>query len=520
MAQLNPGQYEAVHCTEPKILCLAGAGTGKTFVLLNRIQRLIDEGADPKSFLVLTFTNAAAQNMRDRFEGEGVPEFKTFHAFCYSLLATDSAVRGALGFTEVPRIVSDAEQKLLINRAKLDSGVKLTVKQLSGTNLNTPKDKFEYDLFNKFLMRNMRKENLITFDTLCYEVCKLFVNNNAIISQYKEKYKYVMCDEFQDTDKKQWDFIQSFTNSDLFVVGDALQALYSFRGADSKIIKNLASNPEWKTVHLIENYRSTSQICQFANNMSHYADDVYRLEIQSDRDGAEVVEDNMYGLDSYIVKYLELPGTTAVLCRTNREVDSIRDKYAEYFANYELYLRLCNSVDVYRSIKYPEYTLTFLSKFLNREDYTEFLRQKSLNPNMTIEQFVPLFHNTIVDHYVSEIFNMTLALKDMTSPAMELLAISQFYGLDASAMAKVNEDIETDDDVMHALSILALTYKDSTASLYVGTIHSAKGLEYENVILNGVGGHTFPLDNEDNLNLYYVGVTRAKNNLCILRGDL
>ena len=129
---LNPGQQIAVDNTSNKILCLAGAGVGKTFTLLHRISRLIEAGTKPDSILVLTFTNAAAKNMADRFSRDATPEFKTFHAFCYSLLIKDAEVRSKLGYKDTPRIINDAEYKLVLNKAKLDSGVKLNSRQLSG----------------------------------------------------------------------------------------------------------------------------------------------------------------------------------------------------------------------------------------------------------------------------------------------------------------------------------------------------------------------------------------------------
>lgn len=520
MPELNQKQYEAVYSDSPKILCLAGAGVGKTYTLLHRISRLIDSGVDPQSILVLTFTNAAAQNMQDRFQGNSSPRFGTFHSFCYSLIATDIAIRRRLGYSDVPRVVADAEYKLLLKQAQLDSGVKLTLKQLAGTNLVTLQDQFNYKLFSKFLNRLLIKSNVITFDKLCYDICEMFVEHDPLIQQYLDKYKYIMLDEFQDTDKKQWDFASSFTEANLFIVGDALQALYSFRGADSSIIKGLASNPEWTTIKLIENYRSTYEICEYANNMSHYADETYRVAIQSDRHGAKVIEDSIKTLDNHLTKYLSTPGTTAVLCRTNKEVHSIRDRYAEYYENYEKYMKMLNAVDLYKSCHNTQYAITYLSRFLDAEEYTEFLRQFSLNTNMNVEQFNELFTSDRLSYHVQELANMKAAISSVASPAMEFITIASIYELNYDDIAVVNLEIHSEDDVCHALSILILKFIESTTSLYIGTIHSAKGLEYDNVIVYNVGSTTFPLDCEDNLNLYYVGITRAKNNLCILKGDM
>jgi DNA helicase-2/ATP-dependent DNA helicase PcrA len=519
MSQLNYEQEVVVECNHPYIVCLAGAGTGKTFSMLHRINRLIADGVSPQSILVLTFTNAAAQNMRDRFEGANSPEFKTFHAFCYSLIVKDAELRRCLGYDFIPHIISDAEYKLLVSTAKLDSGVKLSAKQLHGENLTTPNHKFEYTVFQKFLDRLLQKNNAITFDKICNDVCKLFVEDSPLVQQYKYTYKVIMVDEFQDSDEVQWRFVTSFPDASIFVVGDALQNLYSFRGTTSRLIKELAADPNWATLRLMQNYRSTKQICRFANSMSHYADNQYRIEIRSEREGSDVIVDTIDTLDKHISDYLSLGGVTAVLCRTNKEVDNIRTRYAQYFMNYEKYLQLCYSVDVYESCLDDMYAVTFLSKFLSQDEFVEFIRQRSLNPELSSTQLVESFNNESVHKYFDEILQLKLQLGDTSSYAIHLMQLAEFYNIDKDILWEVSSDITCKDDVIYALSIIILKYKDSNAGLYVGTIHSAKGLEYDNVILNRVHTSTFRLDNEDNFNLYYVGITRAKNNLCVLKGN-
>ena len=111
---------------------------------------------------------------------------------------------------------------------------------------------------------------------------------------------------------------------------------------------------------------------------------------------------------------------------------------------------------------------------------------------------------------------MKSLLQKATCPAMEFIYAASMYDLDYEDVAVIDIEFSTQDDVCHGLSILILKFIESTNSLYIGTIHSAKGLEYDNVIVYNVDSNTFPLNCEDNWNLYYVGVTRAKNNLCVL----
>ena len=115
MNTLNKEQSVAVMSDDKKILCLAGAGTGKTFSMIERIARLVSSGVDPASILALTFTNAAAFEMRSRFQnrckGCTIPEFRTFHSFCYSLMAVDKEVRRKLGYTQMPSLATDSNKK-------------------------------------------------------------------------------------------------------------------------------------------------------------------------------------------------------------------------------------------------------------------------------------------------------------------------------------------------------------------------------------------------------------------------
>ena len=128
---LNKEQLQAVNSNSDRILCLAGAGAGKTKSFIDRISRLVDDGVAPSSILALTFTNAAAAEMRSRYEdkniGKGVPEFRTFHSFCYSVLCKDPAVRSALGYDGVPGIATDEQEKAIEDKAKIQCKITIII---------------------------------------------------------------------------------------------------------------------------------------------------------------------------------------------------------------------------------------------------------------------------------------------------------------------------------------------------------------------------------------------------------
>ena len=216
MSNMNDQQLEAVMSSASKILVLAGAGTGKTYVMINRIKRLVDEGADPVSILALTFTNAAAFEMKERYhkfqedKSKGCPEFKTFHAFCYSLLVKDIAVRKALGYSTIPSIVDESTMKRTIKEVKQQCNITLSDKQLEHPDTVPNSKKFEYEMFHKAMKQRLLKDSIITFDMLADSVCSLFIKNDPLIQTYIDQYKYIFIDEFQDTDPLQWKFAQCF----------------------------------------------------------------------------------------------------------------------------------------------------------------------------------------------------------------------------------------------------------------------------------------------------------------------
>lgn len=531
MNKLNLEQQSVVDSNSSRILCLAGAGTGKSHTMLARISRLVDEGVPPNSILALTFTNAAAFEMKDRYTrnhvGEVIPEFRTFHSFCYSLLVRDRNVLKQMGYNSIPKVADPVTSKRAETKAVIDCNIKLSTKKLSGKEPLTVPEKFQYDLYKKAVDKNLKAENLITFDKLCYGICEMFVNDLDIIQYYKEKYKYIFVDEFQDTDEKQWRFVSSFKDANLMVIGDALQAIYSFRGADSSIIKALSKDESWETIKLSRNYRSTSQICDFANRMSTYADKNYRIPILSEKEGEKV------GLGkSLSIKFSEpvdlvmmdtivdiwnskSEGTGAVLCRTNTEVDEVCKILDKKEVAYSTGKRDTDPIHILKSLTNNQYMLDWLSTYLNADRYAEWIRLQEIDSE---PDKVKLFTDTYgrvraINIRLTAIYQIRNILRDNKKSV-----ISRF-----ADMIKVLgiKNITLDVEISSLSELIQYTVEAiesaQSSDLYVGTIHSSKGLEYDTVFLVGVDDHSFKLKNEENLNLYYVGITRAKNNLYVFR---
>lgn len=531
---LNTDQLRAVQSNSPKILCIAGAGTGKTYTMISRIARLVEDGVDPSSILALTFTNAAAFEMKDRFirmtNSSVVPEFRTFHSFCYSLLSTDASVRMGLGYKFTPKVAEPGEVKQIQTYCMMQLGLKQTLNQLFRA--ATPKDKDDLAAFNKAVSSEFRKRGLITFDVLCYGVGNMFVQNKPYIEKYHDKYRYIFVDEFQDTDPRQWQFVSSFEHSNLFIVGDALQAIYGFRGADSSIIKSISTDPDWEVIKLSENYRSSLEICNYANNNSKHAEDAYRVEIHSTKPGPKVMtsicrDGYKHVVDSTLLDTLNAiwgsvsEGTGAILCRTNAEVDTVCNYFAELGIDFSRDRANDEAIHTLRSAIDPKYALDWLLTYLTAEKYSEYVRMITIDgsadsPREELLAFIERYSKSknVSDRWarISAVNEVLYANKSTETKWEDILSVL-LDNISSEMVCPVMAEYASPETIVTAM--ISLLEEEQAHNLYIGTIHSSKGLEYDTVMLVNVGGYRFKVDSEENKNLLYVGITRAKTNLFI-----
>lgn len=535
LEELNNEQYEAATCNDRTVLCLAAAGTGKTKTLISRVRRLVSQGVNPNTILCLTFTNAAALEMKERYKKaagsdivRGCPEFRTFHSFCYSLIIKDKAVREELGYTNVPQICEDAQLKEIKTKVKLAIGCKLSDSQLEKDVSLSRKDQDMKELFLKALNKEIRKENVITFDMMCYNVCELFEKHEQCVEQYRQKYKYICIDEFQDSDKRQLKFANSFpSDTNFWFCGDALQNLYSFRGTTNEYVKLLSTDPNWKVVRLHTNYRSTKQICDFANKFSKYAKDDYRIEMTGLRDGdePEVIYGSMSSyehpvderhLDILVDMLLKNKNQTAILCRTNKECAAVKARLTRANIEYTGRASVGDIVDILKSSLSNDYMLDWLATKLESVQYADYIRLAAQNANPDIRWFLTTYGSvSAIKHSAQQVIgirnvvsNNTITPKDKFEQVTKLLRIKskcEFKGDDNTS----NKDIIE--------SILDQIQEMQESTIYCGTIHSSKGLEYDTVYVMGVNDKMFKLGTEDMNNLAYVAYTRARNHLIVFK---
>ncbi len=286
-AHLNPDQKKAVRATEGRVLILAGAGSGKTSVLSYRIAHLLkNKQVDPEAILGLTFTNKAAQEMRERV-GKLVTSkvakkitLSTFHSFCMRLLRKEIH---HLGFTpnftlydekDTRRLSMQLARHLLEHEGELPSLEKTLSKiafaksrGLSSDEMAKSstdwEDSFSKDLFER-LHTSMRAYNAVDFDSLLSLTVQLFNEHPEVLQRYQERYRYIMIDEYQDTNPVQYQLARllSSAHDNLCVVGDDDQSIYGWRGAE---IKNILHFESSTVIKLEQNYRSTPTILNAAN---------------------------------------------------------------------------------------------------------------------------------------------------------------------------------------------------------------------------------------------------------------
>ena len=301
LQQLNEEQLQAVTAPLGPVLVLAGAGSGKTRVLTNRIIYLVEElKVDPSNILAITFTNKAANEMKQRLWQSDCQAYKmhisTIHSFCATLLRREAELTGRNSNFS---IYAEDEKKSVVKRAvksvdsEADSGIvdsfcdsisrvkndgvdvnKLTEGEIcADENLSNCVDQLGSDGVSKVLQeysKQMTSSNALDFDDLLYYVYEIFSENPEILDKYSEKYKYILIDEFQDINRVQYNIFRLLAKKyrNIFVVGDDDQSIYGWRGADVRNILNFETHfPGAKIYKLQQNYRSTKNILNVANEI-------------------------------------------------------------------------------------------------------------------------------------------------------------------------------------------------------------------------------------------------------------
>jgi DNA helicase-2/ATP-dependent DNA helicase PcrA len=605
---LNARQREAVSHTEGPLLILAGAGSGKTRVITHRIAYIITaRHVPPSAILAVTFTNKAANEMRSRVASlledtplDSTPNVSTFHSFCVRLLRADgdSLTRIRPGFTRRFTIYDDDDQIAIVKSTYRTLGLdekefmqyRAALSRIGhAKNRNqTPAD-FLKQAVNKeseslaavFVEyeKALHNANALDFDDLLIESVRLLRHDNAIREAWNRRLSYVMVDEYQDTNRTQYELMRllSEPQNNVCVVGDEDQSIYSWRGADIRNILDFERDfPKACTIRLEQNYRSTKNILAAAgavveNNKARKGKKLWTEADAGDQVGlyaAYDAENEALFIADTIEKHLVAnpEDHAAVLYRTNSQSRQIEEALRRYGRKYNIvggfsfyqraevkdvvaYLKLAasnaDSMSLLRIVNTP-------ARGIGRttvEQIERYGREHSLNLWDSIERIINderlstrsqsslvMFRNLVQElslvassSSLPEVLKFILertGYKRMLSQEKTPESDARQENIDElmNAAAEAAERGESISDFLdHSALVADADAFDADAPISLLTLHNAKGLEFPLVFLTGLELGLFPhsrsMDSEEALEeerrLCYVGMTRARKRLIL-----
>lgn len=572
--KLNDMQDEAVHCVEGPLLVLAGAGSGKTRVITHRIAYLIDEmGVNPYNILAITFTNKAAKEMRERVDniiGVGAESVwvSTFHSLCVRILRR---YIDRLGYGTNFTIYDTDDQKTVIKECvkKLELDTKMYSEKMLLGEISRAKEQYistnEYDINAQGEYRKMqiakvysmyqdvlRSNNALDFDDLLYLTVELFKHNEDILENYQERFRYIMVDEYQDTNHIQFMLISRLAEryKNLCVVGDDDQSIYKFRGANIYNILNFEQEyRNAKVVKLEQNYRSTGFILKAANGVIAHNEGRKVKALWTDKEDGEQVHFNQYDSEYFeadaIARCIRKLNSDkdisfnqiAILYRTNAQSRVLEEKLmmndipyniyggTNFYSRKEVKDLICylktiangkDNVAVKRIINVPKRGIgaASVSKVENYSDYMGI----SLFDGMTQSREVIGLGKTAVkiEAFADYILDMRKKLDNMSisdlydeildstgyrdelinehTPESETRLENLMELKNKIVQYEESNDEPTLEGLLEDIALVAeidrLDENQETVSLM--TLHSAKGLEFPYVFLSGMEERMFP----------------------------
>ncbi len=603
---LNPQQREAVEHTEGPLLILAGAGSGKTRVITYRIVHLIRScGVWPGQILAVTFTNKAAGEMRDRVvtmlgPGARAPLVTTFHAFCVRLLRREGEPLARLrpGFTRQFSIYDDGDQLTVIRSLYKELG--LDEKMLGyrsalgrigdAKTQRIPPERYVQEnsgplaekiavLYDHY-QTALRRANALDFDDLLIEGVRLLAHDEATRERMRERFHYLLVDEYQDTNRLQYDLVRLLADPrrNLCVVGDEDQSIYAWRGADINNILDFERHfPEAVVIRLEQNYRSTGNILEAASGVVAHNRQRKGKKLWTEAAAgsplqfyeAEDAEREALYIADAIQKYLreDRTGRAAVLYRTNFQSRLIEEALRRSGRKYVL----VGGLSFYQRAEIKD-LLGYLKAALNRDpaSYLRIINTPARGiGRTTVEQ--------IQTHARESRLSFAEALEDLLGraafPPRAQAAVGAFQSLmqelreklrqerlnyllvwlkertgyermlqqdksveSESRLENINELINAAADSVgrgetleefldHAALVADTDALEEAAQVTLLTAHSAKGLEFDFVVMAGMEDEIFPHSRaledrnglEEERRLCYVGMTRARKRLVLTR---
>lgn len=565
--KLNAEQQEAVVHTDGPTIILAGAGSGKTRVLVHKVLYLIcEKKVDPSNILLVTFSNKAAGEMKERVAKALAslninlsvePTVATFHSLCARILRRNGV---AIGIPHNFVIYDTQDQLDTIKDAFeiLDISIKEVRPRAALQAISSAKNQMiNEDMYQKYArgftqeriakvypvyQKLMAERNALDFDDLLLKTIALFKESKPTLAQYQERFRYIMVDEYQDTNQAQYQLTKYLAGEyrNICIVGDFSQSIYSFRGADYKNLEKFNQDfPDSKVFKLSRNYRSTQIILDAAyaiikNNNSHPV-----LELWTDNKKGEDITifeaENEHREAEFIIqkirdqqrrdKSLQL-SDVAILYRMNAQSRTLE----EVFLHHSIPYKLIGGVRFYERKEVKD-VLSYLSYLSNPQDMVALKRIQKLGKKRleefekykaefdeknfteekpTIDILDEILKKTTYLERYDETDNEDRArlenIKELRSVALEFDNLSRFL----ENVALVEQEYMPDKNIIQTDN--AVTFM---------TMHAAKGLEFKMIFIVGMEEGVFPHSQalfdygelEEERRLCYVGVTRAKEHL-------
>ena len=598
---LNPSQREAVEHIDGAMLILAGAGSGKTKTLTTRLAYLVGEvGIDPANTLTLTFTNKAAAEMRERAlslmptKVSYPPLLCTFHKFGLLFLKFHIEKLGRSNAFVI--IDSDDKKRLLRSIAKglkIDLNIAFIASEISKykNSILSPEvvlEKAELPDYKKVAaiyaqyQSNIIENNLVDFDDLLMLTYQILKEDEALRKETSNRYKYIMVDEYQDTNELQFQLLEllSSEHNNLCVVGDDDQSIYGWRGANIRNILEFANNFETcKTVKLETNYRSTDPILKAANTLIEHNSTRLGKKLTSHKGKGEAVK-LLHSLDESmeakaiaheVQKLLDKgvnPEEIAVLYRINALSRSLEEGFTKEGVGFKLiggmrfYERaeIKDIISYFRVLSNPHDDFSLI-RIINKpkrgigKASIEKLQKAAFESHISLYEYIEKSIAgdlpTVISKKVSTalaklveaitllqdeikhslgnfitLFEEHIKLKDhytgMVDGFDRILNIDEFYGYFRDAVIK-NPDLSLD-EFLNDISLQSDQDQVEEDTITIMSIHASKGLEFEHLFVIGLEEEFFPLlgegsNMEEERRLGYVAITRAKSDLTLCYVD-
>ena len=594
---LNEIQQKIVEHTEGPVMVLAGAGSGKTRVLTHRIAYILENHlANYTEILAITFTNKAANEIKQRLYDMGLPRVPvwamTFHSMCCKILRKEAHYLD--GYDSNFTIYDEQDKKSVIKRILKEKNLKdddllnqvsdkLSTLKMSNMTIDeykkyacyTENDYTVFEVMQNYIDR-LKQDNAMDFDDLINNTLFLLKNFEEVRTKYQLQFRYILVDEFQDTNQTQYELVKILGayHKNVFAVGDEDQSIYSWRGASIDNIKRFLNDFQNSTLYKLEqNYRSTKTIIENANkiikNNQNRIDKTLFTENEAgatvvynkcntDRDEAEFVSTTILGLvRSKGYNFNDI----AVLLRLN----ALTRNFEEKFVNYNIPYKIFGGVKFFERAEIKN-VMAYLRLIINKQDEESFSRVinfpkrgigdgaieqlkasgygaslldmvYSLDENVsgTLAKFLPFKH--LMRDFEQK--STELELYDFVCYVVKETKILEQYdsGSDEDYNRKLNigeflQNVKNysvenpDKTLVDYLQTISLStdidgYVEEDQSVALATVHSVKGLEFKVVFVVGLEEKYFPIvrledddfDLEEERRLMYVAITRAKERL-------